>query len=266
MEDALRWIEGKQKIPQAKISGDPCRVKLGELTTIKALFQPRQRTYHDHVSNLRDALRISGDLDPISVWCVGDAKIPLDGHHSLEAYVEERRKDIPVVPFAGTLEQALAVVGKENAKIRKSFTRDEKLDYALRLMKLCRLSKGKIKALAKVSDGSLGNMRRAFKELGVDEKGKPIIMRYTTWREARAAWEGKIQHELTPEQIEAKFIEDVGRVVDSLSRHYGASLHKNTIKTAHALKDHFGALFPQLVGNMQDLLEDEEPAEDAEDF
>ena len=64
--------------------------------------------------------------DPVRVLQVGSRAFSIEGHHRLQAYKEEGKPDIPIKPFKGTIEQAVAFAGRVNSRLKLSMTNGER--------------------------------------------------------------------------------------------------------------------------------------------
>ena len=89
-----------------------------------------------HVADLRRALRNGGELDPVLVFAAGRWFYLIDGHHRLQAYRREDKRDIPVEAFEGTPEEAVLAARKANSRAKLSMTNLERQNAAWQLVLL----------------------------------------------------------------------------------------------------------------------------------
>ncbi len=101
----LEWTPGA-------VPSDVGRLSLRSIEVLPSVYQARaegretKRGLVDkgHVAKLAAFLKEPRkDLDPITILRVGKRNIVVDGHHRLEAYRSQKRKDIPVRWFTGSL-------------------------------------------------------------------------------------------------------------------------------------------------------------------
>lgn len=205
-------------------------LKLKSITTASVVFQPRDfgtdsgYRSRQHIQSLKDGILASKDhaLEPIVVWWSGKCYRVLDGHHRLEAYRELKqskkikRDAIPVRIFDGDITDALAESVSLNSKDKLPMTKADKLESAWKMVCLDAGSKSLINKVTTISDGAIGNMRKAkaqFKESHGDGWEEEILN--YTWEDMKA---GKKPAEINDEYEEAqarKWAKELGKVFDT---------------------------------------------------
>jgi hypothetical protein len=165
------------------------------------------------------------------VYLIGDRYYVLDGHHRLDAYHSVKWKHaIPVRAFTGTLQRARLKALQANSYNKLPMTRDDKLAAAWELTKTAELSKKQVHLLTTVSLGTVGNMRRMWKqvcELCKEKEGDPLEL---TWSGARMMLDSKkFEHD---EWRDA----EVEKLTKMLLDHVGYSLTRHPDITADALR------------------------------
>jgi hypothetical protein len=169
--EALELLEAQwsptEKPPEAQ------RIPLRSVESLPAVYQSRQGYQvkngvvdKNHVAALTAFLKSSGrDTDPITVLRVGKRNILIDGHHRVAAYRAEKRKDVPVIWYAGSPKQALIESGCENGKTRLPMDTMSRGERAWALV-----CSGVTISIADISRGSgvaartVSNMRKRHKE------------------------------------------------------------------------------------------------------
>jgi ParB-like nuclease domain len=150
------------------------RVILRKIEPLRELFQPRGE-HEKHVKDLADALKIHGELEPLTVAWTGKRVILIEGHHRYTAYWRKGRADkpVPVRWFKGSIKDAVALARSENSKAKLPMTTQERQNAAWLMVRLGDYTRPEIIAAAGVSDGQIGTMRRVLREhmdavVGVD--------------------------------------------------------------------------------------------------
>jgi len=187
--DKIPYSDGYERLVREGAAGkrprveNPDRLPLNEIAMAHSVLQPRTFSGNmsesaAHVANLAAAIRNNPahKLDPIVIWWSGEHWRCLDGHHRLLAYQQVRDDvkrqivlgPVPVAVFTGTLDAAIAEATNLNSKDKLNMTVTDKLDRAWKLVALNsknKLTKPEIAAIAKVSERTVGNMRKAHTEL-----------------------------------------------------------------------------------------------------
>lgn len=170
------------------------RVPQKEITTDETVFQPRFAVLEERqIATLQDALRRSGDLDPIALWEDPDtgALTVADGHHRLEAYKRERPKaNVPALLFKCDRQTALLLPMRDNAKARLSLTYEERANWAWRMTaEGVDLSANGVAGLCSISKRTVVTMRTTKAQLmAAEEEGADLP---TRWQQARALAKGE---------------------------------------------------------------------------
>lgn len=89
----------------------------------------------NHVTKLAARLDQEGDLDPILVLPISYKRLVIiDGFHRLAEYKRILRLNVPAVVFTETPSEAKLIAVRENAKVKKELTSQEKTGYLLSLI------------------------------------------------------------------------------------------------------------------------------------
>lgn len=212
--DAWKRVQVETQTPMEPKYTKPKTLLLTELHQEPLIFQQRELsednakgTIKYNVETLNHQLRFEegNKLDPILVWWSGHKWTVLDGHHRIEAYKqflkEERRPEgsfkVPVNPFKGTLDEALAKTAVANKKFTEPLTTTEKADAMWRIICVSYIDKAKwsqskaeLKAMGLVASNTISRMRSVLGQLydkGSLEWINPMDM---TWREAQEFLQG----------------------------------------------------------------------------
>ncbi len=144
------------------------QVRLEEIETDEDAFQWRQgfniEESRRHVEELKRALRDrQRPFTPILVLRRALGFVVVDGHHRLQAYKEASWDGpVPVEIFQGTPKEAELEALKRNIEDKLPMTQQDKLEAAWRLVLAGGFSKARINELTTVSNGTIGNMRKAL--------------------------------------------------------------------------------------------------------
>lgn len=257
---ALDHLRALQKLAQGPApKKQPDALPPSKIEVCPALFQPRGGLTEHHIQALLRALRQDGELEPILVIQIGRKTVVVDGHHRLEAYKAAKRKAVPVTYFTGNLDQAVLVGGTNNSRVKLPMNGIERQDFAWRLVTLgSAYSKRDIVRASGVSDGQVGNMRRAATKLGPEAK------RFTSWFLAREAALGKEQEEWSPEDREVWEEEQAQLLAEKLSRAWGPRGIRHPQIAAMALEKYFGRTISKLGEHLAGHMPDPEQLADDE--
>jgi hypothetical protein len=222
-------------VEKPSVEGEVVRLSVEDILTDTTLFQPREFAYgweeedQDHVGKLAKAIRNVGELDPVSViklW--KGAWYCVDGHHRLEAYKQEgRREPIDCVWASGRSVRDIVVsAAKTNSKINLPLDNTARQNMAWCFTLLGGMSKKQIMDASGVSDGQVGLMRRvaaAFKEPGpMKDKLRKLAPRGAQsidWLQARAAYVGIEDKAVDLEQMAQRLARALNaRMTDKLSK------------------------------------------------
>jgi hypothetical protein len=151
--------------------GQIVRLAVDDILIDTALFQPREFSYGwkeadpKHVERLARAVRAVGELDPISVVKLKDKWFCVDGHHRLEAYkLEERKEPIDCFWATGeTLRDVIVSAMKANSKVSLSLDNTARQNAAWTLTLLGGMSKRQLVETGLVGEGQVARMRRVAK-------------------------------------------------------------------------------------------------------
>jgi ParB-like chromosome segregation protein Spo0J len=227
------------KVPKST----PEALKLKEIHVAPEVFQWKRTEWNvlassEHTLDLARALQdVEGDVSPfpaLLVYLIGERYYVLDGHHRLDAYHSVKWKHpVPVKVFAGTLQRARLKALEANSHNKLPMTRDDKTAAAWELTKTTNLSKEVVHKLTTASKGTVGNMRRTWKEVcELDRKqggeGNPIEL---TWAKARMM----LLEKQFPEYEDWKEAE-IEKMAQLLLTHVGHSLTRHPDITAEAIR------------------------------
>jgi hypothetical protein len=233
--DALRQAQQAT----AKLEDLPNRLPLSQLVELPKVFQIRSAEVDDrHVSDLLKALNIHGALDPIVVWRCGGSNFVVDGHHRIAAYrLWRKSKELPVVFFKGTVDEAIEHAEAVNGKASLGITYEERSNYAWKLVVhaelLGKLSKAQLVRRANIAKGTIDNMRAAFAVLG----GRAVSL--PGWRDAMTEWKKGLQD--GDQDFDGSWQEaQAMKIVDRLGREFGKTLAKRPEIAAKAFSHLLG--------------------------
>lgn len=168
-------------------------------------FQPRTGELDErHISDLRSALKVSGDLEPILVMPCGNRVMLIDGHHRLDTYRLEERCVIPVVFFEGTAREAVLEAGKRNSRPKLAMNNRDRQNHGWRLVLSSAFTKSEVQQASGISKGQVDNMRSALRLLGEEAEC------YAEWWRAREAWQAKRDGK----ELEEKEIQDRMTIIE----------------------------------------------------
>ncbi|MBY3053347.1 ParB/RepB/Spo0J family partition protein [Rhizobium laguerreae] len=233
--DALRQAQQAT----AKLNNEPNRLPLSQLVELPKVFQIRSAEVDErHVSDLLKALNIHGALDPIVVWRCGRRNFVVDGHHRVAAYrLWRKSKELPVVFFKGTVDEAIEHAETVNGKATLGITYEERSNYAWKLVVhaelLGRLSKAQLVKRANIAKGTIDNMRAAFAALGERAVSLP------GWRDAMTEWKKGLQD--GDQDFDESWQEaEAMKIADRLGKEFGKRLAKKPDVTAKAFNHLLG--------------------------
>lgn len=194
-------------------------VQISQLQTREGEFQPRgSGLAENHVAALADALERGGALDRIAVWEEPDsgALVVADGHHRLAAYQRKRwTSPVPVEVFRCDMATARLIPIRDNAKDRLPLSREDKGNWAWRLVIAGGLTKAETAAACGVSDRTVAYMRKTLRELNEADMVVP-----QSWAEAQAMLRGDEPGEWDDDAR----AEWQRTLIDKADRQFGASL------------------------------------------
>jgi len=218
----------------------PDRLAMSEITRMPDLFQPRGMS-EKHIGDLVRAIKIAGELDPLTVLAIGQRAILVDGHHRIEAYDRAGiLADIPVKYFPGTPQEAVLEAGMANSKAKLPMSGQERQDYAWRLVLLGKHSKAEIATASGASTSQVANMRTVKRKLGQSAFG------YQSWWRARLDAQGGAD-ELSEDDREEWKREMAGNFADRLAKEFSTKLAEKPEIAAMAFDTYFGRRLPELV-------------------
>jgi len=233
-----------QRVSEGK--GQQVQIKPSQITTRPLLFQPRSFGNNnaldaEHVKKLERRISTKGELDPPLVVRLGKKWVCVDGHHRIAAYLKTSKygygshHTIICDWFPGDVRDAVDESIRRNDIDKLEMRSGDRYEAAWQRVVLDWGSKSEIVALANVSDGLVGTMRRvktAYEER--DKFGKELrkklpggLEKYT-WSAARQAYLDLKPADWEPREAGAKLAKTLRNRVQS-------RLSDNPIVTAHAL-------------------------------
>lgn len=260
-----------RELAEARDRTDPdltiTELAFGNIRPEPDIFQPRggPGVNEQHVQELKKAIERSPDrnLEPVTVIQIGERFLLVDGHHRMAAYELAKRRDrIPVEPFDGTVKDAIRAAGTANSRAKLPMTNAQRQEFAWKLVCFGPrfMSKKEIEQTSGVSRTQVGNMRKAWRKVGMPgpEEREPWwkVMKLLPTSgfedvEDRQSW------------IEAQ----AEALADKLARHFGDRLVRHPEIAALALEHHFGRRAREIRREWQDLAGDDDQDDDEdEDF
>jgi hypothetical protein len=197
------------------------RLPIQAIQTKEALFQPRHLEYEAaksgrHLEELKRALAVSGELDPIVVLKAGGKWWCVDGHHRLEAYVQSgnnRRTHIPVKVFIGSLEEAFAFSVHANAPDKLNLTKEDKLEAAWSMVLLGSFSARQISDASMIAERTVQNMRGALQR--ATKLYPSAVIENWMWKDVKQLLRGELR-----EYNEAWKDAKAKEIAKQLARHF----------------------------------------------
>lgn len=255
----------KELAEQPKPYPLPESLPLTAIKMLPELFQPRGQNGMDerHVQELKRSVKVQGALEPVLVAWIGADAYLIDGHHRIAAYRQaEYAEPIPVTAFAGTVEEAVLEAGRANSRAKLPMDSRSRQDYAWRLALMGCYSKTEIRVACGVSDGQVGIMRRAVKQLGAE------ALRYQSWWQVQQAMKGIVREIPTEEELEARLEQLANEYADRLATTFSTNLAQNPQLAARAFSVYFGRKLGELAEALEEYVGDivKEPEDPEADF
>jgi hypothetical protein len=247
----------EREAAKGSLTEQPTNLRLREIKTCPAVFQPRQGSqrdgahYEDHVDALVHQLgTMPADarvLEPIVVYAAGRSFYVLDGHHRRAAYEAARMTDsIPVAHFTGTIDEAIREAYRLNSRVHLNLEKSERNEAAWRLVCIGETTKPRMTVDAIVEASRLGRrsvekMRMLWRRLQArygktDEfTNDRVPAVFDSYREALEADRGE-KREFTDEMREAM----IDGMVDKLGKAFGKHAHRHTDEMGEALQRYLG--------------------------
>ncbi|MDT8989688.1 hypothetical protein RQP54_02295 [Curvibacter sp. APW13] len=231
----------------------PTTLALGQVKQWPEVFQQRRPAKHlseAHVRSLASKAKVS-PLDPLTVWWDGKTWACIDGHHRMDAYRAVGTRDIPVVVFEGSLEEALVLSAKANTRDKLPMGRGEKSNAAWHLVVKTSLSKAAQAEASGISERLVAHMRSAKATL--EAKGVANL-EDMSWEEARrmAAGEGA-----QPDWDEGETEKRAQEMATRLHKALGMGASSKVDVFARAVEIYSPLLYEGLVAYLQDEPEEE---------
>ena len=238
----------------------PDRLPIADIIECPEAFNVRgEDPAEHHLTELKRALERMTALDPVLILPCGDSFVLIDGHHRLEAYRrDEKRTDIPVRYFEGSIEDAVLEAARINAKAVLPLNNQQRQNLAWRLVLTKRYSKAQLVEAAAVSYGQISNMRKVMKALNDDANT------FDSWWKAQQAAAGKLREQDEDFDQDAWLREQVAIYVDRMSKAHGTKLSSNPSLLALVLVDYCGRNAKSLYDELGMIL-DLDPADEVDD-
>lgn len=249
-------------------------LQLNQIMRVPTLFQARHYQDRDgirdegHVAELLRVLKGGDDLEPVTVWRCGGEWVLIDGHHRAAAYRHLKRSIMPVKPFLGSLNEAIAEAGAANSRAKLPMSLQERQDFAWRLIGHLGdpYSQAETKRITGSGTSSIKTMRRVVRAMrtdGVEPGGFDSWWQASTWNEQR---EGKVPED----EDEDAMVNAKAEVMSArLGKALGDSMKADVRVTARALAAHLGRLAPDVLrelGEHLDIYVDPDANEVADEF
>ena len=141
--------------------GEQKTIKIDSIERDPYLQMRVSGTVPDHVEDIREVIQANehDKLPRIPVYRVGDRLLNVDANHTLEAYIAEKRKMVPVVIYEGTYQDAVAAAARANSehKALKLTPADRRLKVERLLETFPNWTPGKISEVAGVTAQTVRN-------------------------------------------------------------------------------------------------------------
>ncbi|MCW4117058.1 ParB/RepB/Spo0J family partition protein [Aurantimonas sp. MSK8Z-1] len=212
------------------------------------LFSVRPTLSEHHVSQLRTALAISGDLEPVLVLRRGGQVFLIDGRHRVAAYAASgRAKSVPVAYFEGSPREAVIEAWTVNSKPTLTLDNQQRQDGGWELVKLGSFTSKEIERAVGISKAQVTIMRRAFRTLGTE-----AYEIAGWWRARRAAFDGGggIPNDIDEEEW---LNEQAQAHADKMAKAFSTKLAANPELMARTLEVYMGRNLLQLVRDLRGL-------------
>ncbi|WP_417788926.1 ParB N-terminal domain-containing protein [Terasakiella pusilla] len=247
----------QEKKDKAQPASLPNRLPLEQVMEEVDIFQVRCDDLNpSHVSDLAKLLFNLNDLEPITVFQVGNEAYLVDGHHRIAAYKKAGKKDIPVeyLPEETTVKEAMAFSFTANNKTKLNLTLQQRMDGAWRLVRMGvkAYTKPEIKKLSNVSNGQIGFMRKVLDKLGTE------AIHIECWDEARDLYNKREKPKYDENDIERFKREQAEKYAERMRKEFHDKLFKNPEVAAMALDMHFGERLVDLFRALQEYIPEEE--------
>ncbi len=226
---------------------DRTRLPLAELTLLPDVFGARGPKLNEyHLGQLGRALAQRRDLDPVLVVAIGPRTVVVDGYHRVEAYDRDKRGEVPVSYFNGTVREALLEAASRNSRAVLQMSNGQRQDLAWQLVN-ANFTLKQVTNSTGISRAQVGIMRRAKKALGDDAAEEQ------TWYGARRRAEGKELVEWNDEELRVMLEARMQAVADKMRRAFSNKLAtqpeifagataifmgRNTREVVHFLHEH----------------------------
>ncbi|OAN45413.1 hypothetical protein A6A04_20905 [Paramagnetospirillum marisnigri] len=219
----------------------PDHLPISAIATETALFQPRGLA-ENHLHELIREAKNGTIFDPLVVIQIGGTAYLVDGHHRREAYLNAKvTQPVPVVYFAGSVEEAVLEAGRANSKIKQPMTKSECQDFAWRLVRLGEYKRKQVAEAARVSLRQVSNMKDVLKTLGEE------AFEHKSWRKALQAASGRESLSFDSDDEREEWLE--ARASDyarRMRKELTGKLIRNPELAARTLNIYFGRKLPEV--------------------
>lgn len=237
-------LEGEIRLGKTQPKPNPTTLSVRRIKTNEDIFQHRNVKdwiSEPHIEKLTKILNGCplAQLDPITVFWIGNAWCCIDGHHRLAAYRKTSMpREVPVQVFDGTLQEAIIRSLESNSKDKLQMTSQEKSDSAWRLT-VCfpSMPKSALSAASGVCERTIAYMRETRATLKqLNFKGE---LSELSWQAARLKAKGiSLNEDSLDDHIERR----AQALADRLTRHFGGHLNQDPSILARALSICNGSL------------------------
>lgn len=203
---------GKTRNRSAAMTRNPCNIKPRQIIDDPAFsFREGEQLNKGFVRSLTQALRSSGQLEPITVWAERDAAghptgrlVLIDGRHRLAAYrtragASHASTGVPAVVISGLRRGAVLEALRCNSREKLALTQEERLNAAWRLVRDAdaAFTVPETAEAAAVAPRTVDNMRKRWRVMqaaGTEPSG-------AWWRDQKDG-DHEAKPEMTDEELE----------------------------------------------------------------
>jgi len=234
------------------------RLPLSGLTLLPEVFAVRGPKLSEyHLSLLGRSLTQRGDLDPVLVVAVGARVVVVDGYHRVEAYERDKRGDVPVSYFIGSVREAVLEAASRNSRAVLQMSNGQRQDLAWQLVN-ANFTLKQVTTSTGISRAQVGIMRRAKRALGDDAAEE------ATWYGARRRAEGKGVIEWSEKEREEMLAARMQAIADKMRRTFSNKLATQPEIFAGATAIFMGRNLPDVMNFLRSYLPEDDSPLDAE--
>ena len=251
--------------PSAPTKGLP----LTAIIVCEAVFQRRdtfgnRHGREEHVRDLKRAIQDNPEaMEPIDVWWGGDGWYLLDGHHRVLAYESLKfSRNVPVRVIPGSLDDALAHVGRANTRNKLPMTKDERMSLAVfYVLAFPEKSYRDVAEISGVGKSQVGIIKKAIDQVIALGHTRAELLG-TSWYEIQRLARGDADNDYDYHGEMRKIANEIKKALGPI---LGKSPHYKTEAVAMALEEMSPALYRGLMERAYPIEDDlEEGLENAE--